>query len=245
MLKQKNITLAATLVLGMSLFSSTALATSENTSETAERFYSQELGAEISAYSNTEGGLVPLTKEEFESLNFESESDDIDIVNVPLSKSVMPTNLTTGTVSGDVTVMDVYRQWYKYFESSVTTYTGDPIQVTSDINCNTSTCAISKSVSATVSASYSVSAQAEKDAIKAGVSYTWINSASDTSTYSFSLKKGDKGYVAFLPTKKKSSGSLKKYSNEHGLISSKSVYARTPVKLSNGELKGTYTFIYK
>lgn len=103
MLKQKNITLAATLVLGMSLFSSTALATSENTSETAERFYSPQLGEEISAYSNTEDGLVPLTKEEFESLNFESESEDNDFVDVPLSKSVMSTNLTTEPISDDHT----------------------------------------------------------------------------------------------------------------------------------------------
>lgn len=238
MKKLKGFIATSAFAIGLSLFSTTSLAASSDNQEEPERFYSSELNAEIIAYETTENGLVPLTKEEYEALHHESEEEE-SLVESPTFKAIESSSKSL------IQPMDIYREWFTYTESSVTTYQGDPIQVTSSINCTTSKCNISKAVSATVSASYSVSSQAEKDAIKAGVSYTWVNSATSTSTYNFTLKKGESGYIAFEPTKKKSTGKLKKYSNEHGLIYTESAYARNPVKLSNGEAKGVYSFIFK
>ncbi|WP_146553228.1 hypothetical protein [Rummeliibacillus sp. SL167] len=207
--------MSTSFALGLSLCFTSAFAEEKTDIKQAELFYDPEFNAEISAYANTEEGLVPLTQEEYNALN--QEKEELELETSDDSSSVKNTD-------GIVIPMDNYYEYYKYSESSVTTYTGDPIQVTSTISCNTSGgCSISKSVSSTVSSSYSanVNLSAEKSAIKSGVSYTWVSSASDTSTYTFSLKKGDKGYIAFKPSKRKSSGTLKKYSNWDGLLSSK------------------------
>jgi hypothetical protein len=118
------------------------------------------------------------------------------------------------------------------------------LQAVSEKTHSNSTCRISKSVNVTVSASYSVSATAEKSAIKANAGFTWTNSASDTSTYSFTLSKGDKGYIGFKPYLRKTSGTLKKYSNWDGYLYSKSAYAYSPKKTSTGEADGYYYFIH-
>jgi hypothetical protein len=118
------------------------------------------------------------------------------------------------------------------------------LQAVSEKTHSNSTCRISKSVNVTVSASYSVSATAEKSAIKANAGFTWTNSASDTSTYSFTLSKGDKGYIGFKPYLRKTSGTLKKYSNWDGYLYSKSAYAYSPKKTSTGEADGYYYFVH-
>ncbi|MDW7618053.1 hypothetical protein SC499_26230 [Peribacillus simplex] len=244
----KGLVVSTTFALGLSLCFTSPYAAGKAEVKQAERFYDPEFKAEISAYENTENGLVPLTQEEYKALNEEKEemeSPEGTSANL-FNRSSNPS--VKSSTDGIVTPMDNYYEYWRYYESSVTTYTGNPIQVTSTIYCNTSGgCSISKSVSSTVSSSYSanVSTSAEKSAIQSGVSYTWVSSASDTSTYTFNLAKGNKGYIAFKPTKRKSSGTLKKYSNWDGFLYSKSAYCRNPVKLSNGEAKGVYTFIYQ
>ncbi|MFN2746495.1 MULTISPECIES: DUF6060 domain-containing protein [Bacillus] len=236
-LSMKGLIASSTIVLGLT-FSIPAFA-EENTEP--ERFYDPELDAEVTAYENTENGLIPLTEEEYKEFTQDKESEESEFPDL----STTSFNSFKTASSGDFTTQD-YREYWKYSESKVTTYTGNPIQVTSSINCNTSGgCHITKNVSATVSASFSVNSQAEKSAIKAGVSYTWVSSATDSSTYTFKLKKGERGYIAFKPTKRKSSGKLKRYSNWDGYLFSKSAYCRNPVKLSNGEAKGTYLFVHK
>ena len=95
-----------------------------------------------------------------------------------------------------------------------------------------------------MSASYSVSATLEKNAIKANAGFTWVSSASDSSTYSFTLKNGDRGYIGFKPYLKKTYGTLKKYSNWDGLLSSKNAYGYSPKKTSSGEADGYYYFVH-
>ncbi|WP_335690454.1 hypothetical protein [Cytobacillus firmus] len=137
-----------------------------------------------------------------------------------------------------------YYEYYRYTPSSTTNVTGGTKKVTADIGCTTSTCRIDKAVSVTVSATYSVSLTAEKDAIKANAGFSWTSSASDSSTYSFTLSKGDSGYIGFKPYLKKTSGTLKRYSNWDGLLSSKSAYAYSPRKTSSGEADGYYYFVH-
>ncbi|MCY8102240.1 hypothetical protein P8881_05225 [Bacillus haynesii] len=236
----KGLVASSTLVLGLS-FSLPAFA-EENTAPTEpERFYDSEFDAEITAYENTENGLVPLTEEEYRSFTEEREVEEPDLEYPDTDEF----NLSNPVISGDFKTQD-YREYWKYSETKVTTYTGNPIQASSTIKCNTSGgCSVSKNISVTVSSSFSVNTQAEKKAIKAGVSYTWVNSATSSSTYTFKLKKGENGYIAFKPTKRKSTGKLKRYSNWDGYLYSKSAYCRNPVKLSNGEAKGTYVFVHK
>lgn len=242
----KTILLASTLSFVLSLYSTTAFAaTGKKEEKVAEKFFDSEFNAEIKAYKTTEDGLVPLTKEEYDRLTQENEDLGTEFTgsNSNLKNSIKSVNKVNN--NSLITPMDIYYEYWKYFESSVTKYTGDPIKVTATIDCTTSGgCSISKAVSATVSASYSVSGANEIAAIKAGASFTWVNSATNTSTYTFSLAKGESGYIAFKPTKRKSTGTLKKYSNESGYLYSVSAYGRSAVKLSNGEADGIFTFVY-
>lgn len=138
-----------------------------------------------------------------------------------------------------------YREYWKYTPTSTTSIvTGKTKKVTGDIGCTSSSCTLSKAVSVSVSASYSVSATAEKSAIKANAGFTWVSSANDSSTYSFTLKKGEKGYIGFKPYYKKTTGKLKKYSNWDGYLYSKSANAHSPKKTATGEADGLYYFVF-
>nr|WP_263326958.1 hypothetical protein [Neobacillus sp. Marseille-Q6967] len=138
-----------------------------------------------------------------------------------------------------------YREWYEFTPTSISDLTGSTKKVTADIYCSaTNGCRIDKSVGVTVSASYSVSLTAEKDAIKANAGFTWVNSASDTSVYSFSIAYGDRGYIGFRPYLKRTYGTLKKYSNWDGYLSSKTAYGYSPKKTYSGEADGYYYFVY-
>lgn len=189
--------------------------------------YDESLGKYVTPFKNVDGKLVPVSAEEYLSETNNSE--------------VEPTNTST---DGEIGTLDYYEYW-KYTPSSTSSVTGSTKKVTADIYCNTSGgCRISKSVNVTVSASYSVTATAEKDAIKANAGFTWTTSASDTSTYTFTLSKGDSGYIGFKPYLKKTSGTLKKYSNWDGYLYSKSAYAYSPKKTSSGEADGYYLFVH-
>lgn len=239
----KGLISSSVFVFGLT-FSITAFA-EENTEP--ERFYDPEFDAEITAYEKTESGLVPLTEEQYREFTQEKELEESEEPEYPETESNLNSLKTasSGASTQDASTQAYYEYW-RYSESKVTTYVGNPIQVSSKIICNTSRgCSITKSVTSTVSSSFSVSGQAEKDAIKAGVSYTWVSMASDSTTYSFNLKNGESGYIAFRPTKKKSSGKLKYYSNWDGYLFSKSAYCRNPVKLRTGEAKGAFIFVHK
>jgi hypothetical protein len=71
-----------------------------------------------------------------------------------------------------------------------------------------------------------------------------VSEDSDTSTYSFTLAKGDRGYIGFKPYLKKTYGTLRKYSNWDGLLSSKAAYGYSPKKTSGGEADGYYYFVH-
>jgi hypothetical protein len=96
---------------------------------------------------------------------------------------------------GKMGTMD-YREYWKYTPKSKTKVVGKTKRASSDITCTPSVCNISKQVSATVTASFSTQVAAEKSAIKANAGFNWSNAATDSSTYSFTLKKGKRVILA-------------------------------------------------
>lgn len=110
--------------------------------------------------------------------------------------------------------------------------------------CTSSSCRVDKQWQATVSKSYSVNASSEIKAINYGASFNFTSAKSSSSTYSFTIKKGQSGYIAFKPYKRKSTGTLTQYSTMHGKISSKSAYGRSAIKLRTGEADGYYSFVF-
>lgn len=194
--------------------------------------YDESIGKYVTPFKKVNGELVPVSSEEY--LNATKNSE---VTDNPIPSSVSTTD--------DIGIMRDYYEYWRYYPSSTINATGSTKKVTADIYCNTSGgCRISKAVSVTVSASYSVTATAEKNAIKANAGFTWTSSASDTSTYSFSLSNGDRGYIGFRPYLKKTTGTLKKYSNWDGYLYSKYAYAYSPKKTSTGEADGYYLFIH-
>ncbi|TKG98327.1 hypothetical protein FC682_26525 [Peribacillus simplex] len=195
--------------------------------------YDKSLGKYVTPLKKVNGKLVPASKQEY--LN-EIQSASGQSAAIPKVSALASTN--------DMGTLD-YREYWKYTPTSTTSkVTGKTKKVTADIGCTSASCSITKNVSVTVSASYSVSATAEKSAIKANAGFTWVSSASDSSTYSFTLKKGDKGYVGFKPYYKKTTGKLKKYSNWDGYLYSKSASAQSPRKTANKEADGMYYFVH-
>ncbi|MCK1999871.1 hypothetical protein MZM54_00555 [[Brevibacterium] frigoritolerans] len=213
-------------------------ATSEGATKTVKidkksAIYDKSLGKYVTPLKEVNGKLVPASKQEY--LN-EIKSASGQSVTIPKVSTLASTN--------DMGTLD-YREYWKYTPTSTSSkVVGKTKKVTADIGCTSASCSISKQVSVTVSAQYSVNATAEKSAIKANAGFTWVNSASDSSTYSFKLKKGDRGYVGFKPYYKKTTGKLKKYSNWDGYLYSKSANAHSPRKTANKEADGMYYFVH-
>lgn len=119
------------------------------------------------------------------------------------------------------------------------------IKASPTINCTTPTCKASISVGATTTNSFSTGVGAERNAIKANAGYTWSTSASSSSTFSYSLRKGDQGYIGFNPYHWKVIGTLEYWGGQGiGVIESKSAWGSYPVTLTNGQADGVYAFVY-
>lgn len=196
--------------------------------------WDEELQAYVIPLKKVNGKLQPVSKDVYlnETSQFSNFENTTDL-------------FTEGSSPDEVYPQADYREYYTYSPSTISSVTGSTKKVSADLYCTTSSgCRITKTVGVTVSASYSVSLTAEKSAIKANAGFTWVDSANDTSSYSFSLAYGDKGYIGFKPYLKKTYGTLKKYSNWDGYLSSKTAYAYSPKKLSSGEADGYYYFVF-
>lgn len=145
----------------------------------------------------------------------------------------------------DIAPLRDYYEYYKFVRTAHSVVDGPVQKVTANISCTTPKCSVRESVSATVSASYSVGLTAEKNAIKANAGFTWTNSATRSTTFSFEgLKTGEKGYVAFKPYLNRVWGKLSRYSNWDGLLDTKNASADAPKLLSNGAADGEFYFVY-
>ena len=110
------------------------------------------------------------------------------------------------SLAAKVTPQEVETTWWSYKQSSASYYTGSPIQTSANIKCPTQTCAVSRTSTATITKGYSTSASTEIKAINVGASFTITKATSAATTYSYTIKKGQAGYVVFYPKKRKSTG---------------------------------------
>lgn len=213
------------------------------TDPSVEKFYDEELDAEISPFKVTENGLVPVSEEEYKESTRSTEEENLENEFIDSDENLEKLEITS--LNGLVTpYSDVDIRTWHYKESSATKYYGDPIKVSAGLDCPTITCTVVKQWQATVSKSYSISSSAQIKAINTGASFNFTSAKSSSSSYSFTIKKGQAGYVVFKPRKRKSTGTLTQSSTMYGKISSKSAYGRSAIKLKTGESDGFYTFVY-
>lgn len=196
-----------------------------------DAFYNEAIGKYMNAFKPDENGtLVPIGKEEYQSLieGIEETSSE----TLPQSQSP------------EIGTLAFTPDYYSYVRSSTGTYTAPLQKVSASINCTTSSCTVTKSINATYTNSFTAGLTSpEIAAIKANAGFTWAVSASTTSSYSFTITKGQGGYIGFNPYYRKTTGTL--YAYYQGIqASAKTVEGRAPKKLSNGELDGVYSFIY-
>lgn len=212
--------------------------------EDSNTFYSPEFGANVNVFTVTETGeTVELTPEEYNNLNLNFETED----DITQEDSLFEEDLNSNSL---ITPMDSFRTWYKFVPTTSTSYTGDPLKVTADIGCTTAkgcTIGYGETYTKTISVTYGNATNAEKELIKSSLGITFSSATAKTSSFIYSLEKGDVGYIAFKPYKIKKNGYFALCNNESSTCTktSKTGYARVPKKTSTGRADGIFYFVYK
>lgn len=210
---------------------------SEVTINDDEKFYSPEFDAFVNAFKLSDTGqLIELTKEEYKALDLKHESED------DLSSVVENEEPKMGT-------RDTVWSYLKFVPTKSTSYVGDPVKVSADINCTASTCSLGHGVSfsRSIAVTYGTATKAEKSAISQSLNITYTEVKATTNSFTFNLKKGQKGYVAFKPYKIRRDGYFQQcYSRGMGCFkTNKKGYVRIPKQLSDGNANGVFYFVYK
>lgn len=203
--------------------------------DSSQGFQDPITGDWIQPFDILEDGSIRLISEEDylaeleEEINDELEGEVLSIVS-PMESEFQP----------------MYYEYWRFVRSGTRTQVNAPrIKASPDIRCTTPTCSTSITVGASTSHAFSVTATAERNAIRAGAGYTWSNSASSSSTFSYNIRRGDEGYIGFTPYHWRVSGTLElRGSQGVGLIRTKSAWGRYPKLLSNGDADGRYAFVY-
>lgn len=201
-----------------------------------EKFYSPEFDAFVNAFKLSDTGeLIELTSQDYNALdlNYVSEDDSSNVLEDKESK--------ISTMS--------FRSWLEFVPTKSTSYVGDPIKVSADISCTTSTCSLGHGVtySKSIAVTYGAATSVEKVAMNSSLSINYTSVKATTTSFTFNLKKGQKGYVAFKPYKIRRDGYFKEcYNQGMGCRKlSKTGYVRIPKKLSNGKANGVFYFVHK
>lgn len=210
--------------------------------ETSTSDSTTEISREYSYYdSELDAYVIAFTRNSNDTINYLTESESAQL-------STVTEDIPMENTSSDEIVPLDYREWYRFVPSgSKTQVNGSQRKISADFEAPRGGGSITKTVSFTVSHTFSsnVTLASEKSAIQAGCGFTWVESASSSSTYTANLNPGEKGYLSFTPYYNKISGSLQLYSNWDGLLSSKSAAGYSVKKTSDGEPDGLYKFIYK
>jgi hypothetical protein len=206
-------------------------------------FYSEEFGNYVIPFSENEDGDAKVLSEkeiaDENSLNtFSSQLDD--------SESTEDVDSINSEERGSTKAS--YREYLKFKPTKTTNYVGDPLKVVSDIGCTTSSCSIGHGVTytKTITVTYGAASDLEKSLIKSSLNIGYSSAKASTSSYTFNLKKGEYGYIAFKPYKVKKSGYFLNCGNQGTGChkTSKTGYVRLPKKLSNGKADGIFYFVY-
>lgn len=176
----------------------------EETISSDDAFYSPEFNSYVVPFKQRDDGkLEPLSKEEYNKAieqegSFEDESDDTN--NTPLTS---PNKEKGVTPQG-------YREYYKFVHTTSSNYIGNPIKVSADIGCNKKigSCSLGhgETYTTSISVTYGGANVAQKSAIKSSLGINFTKSKAITTSFTFNIKAGQKGYVAFKPYKVKKNG---------------------------------------
>jgi hypothetical protein len=142
--------------------------------------------------------------------------------------------------------------YYDYDESGNYVYTSSSYrQASASIKCNSSVpCPITTTYSNTISASFSanVDTTIKKDAVKAAVGFSYVQSSTRSNSYTMSVPVNRQAFIGFYPKYNYSYGTLK-YMHQQGayqyFVSSESASVSSPKEINYDEPDGVYTLIYE
>ncbi|WKB35624.1 hypothetical protein QS257_19565 [Terrilactibacillus sp. S3-3] len=200
-----TLTLSLTLALTFSaIIPNTSKAASYNSGavQTAQNFYkTNNTNEEVAPFTITNKGSIHwLSKEEYQEAK---NGEDLDSLGAPSDEDKVINHLFHPLESP--------YQGSFYTESYAKNYTGDPLTVANGIK-GPGTISYSKIDQKTISVTYGVDlTSAEKSAVKAGASISLQKLSSTQCTYSFHVPSGYIGWIAFVPYKHKSVGTVKTY----------------------------------
>lgn len=197
-------------------------------------YYDAELGAYAVAFTlNSNGTVKVLSKREATAITSRCEK-----IN---EQDLIAGDPEQGPFKRD------YRQWYVFKQKRVVNKVmGSAQKVSPDIECSAAGAHISRTLSCTSTHYFSakVDTSAKKSAVQAGATFGWQKSASVSTTVSFDLEPGQRGYIAFCPYYNKVVGDLELHGNwGDGIIGSDEVEGYSVRLTSSGEADGLFKFI--
>lgn len=197
-------------------------------------YYDTELNANVISFTrNNDGTVNYLTKEEADAI-----TNTADLT------------FATDTGIGEIDALPQPLDYFQYFRfvqiSGPVKVTGKLQKVSPDIEYSAGGAEISKTVSATSTHYFSanVTTSKQESAIQAGATIGWEKSASTSTTYTFELLPGQKGYIGFYPYYNRVYGDLELHGNwGDGLISTEKAYGYSVKLTDSGEADGLFKFI--
>ena len=100
---------------------------------------------------------------------------------------------------------------YTYCDTSTSQINGPAIAASATVNCTSTSCTDSKANSVSVTEGFTVTAGLSTGPIQASGAFSWSKTVSSSDTYSFTLSKGDNGYIQFIPLLNQICGTLTAY----------------------------------
>lgn len=212
-------------------------------------FYSEEFGNYIIPFTETESGNVKTLSEKEVEQELSLNEFDNSLSNTESLDNLATDSMNDSSVSEERgSTKAAYYEYLKFKSTKSTNYVGDPLKVVADIGCTTGTCSIGHGVTytKTITVTYGAATDGQKSAIKSSLGISYSSAKASTSSYTFNLKKGEYGYIAFKPYKIKKSGYFLNCGNQGTGChkTSKTGYVRLPKKLSSGKADGMFYFVY-
>lgn len=202
----------------------------EQDDQNTPAFYKDSNDEEVAPFTISEDGSVHwLSKSEYQEAK---NGENLDSLGTP--------NDDNNSIIGKFRPLESPFQGSFYKQTSASNYTGDPITVANGLR-GPGTISYSKIWETTIDVTFGVElSSAEKSAVKSGASITLQKLTSTACEYSFHVPSGYIGWVAFVPYKHKSIGTVTTYYT--GKTVTKHVTARAARK-SGSHAYGYYELI--
>ncbi len=179
-------------------------------------------------YIAADGSLTEMSITDYENLLMTYQ-------DAPTDTSVVDTKGNSGRILNEY-------NYYKYIESSSSVAKGTAQRGNYVYNAgsteNTMTASISMTTSYSVTGNLNVN---QFNAVKAGASFGFVSSKSNTDSQSIKLQPKEYGWIEIVPLYNVSNGSLKYYKWDNSLISSTSVTYKSPASNSLFVMKTSKT----